>query len=65
MAVNLEKIQQEIGQREQLKCSQERVRDRKSLEGAKVLLKKRFQIEDRAYQKTERGELSEVRLQQG
>jgi len=51
--VNLKKNPTRDWTERQFKCSEEKVRDCRSLEGAKVFLERRFQKEDRAYQKTE------------
>ena len=63
MAVNLKNPTRDWTERTIEVSSKVRVRDCRSLEGAKVLLRRRFQIGGRAYQKTECEELSEVILQ--
>ena len=53
MVVNLKNPTRDWTDRTIEVFSKERVRDCRSLERAKVLLRRRFQIVDRAYQKTE------------
>ena len=53
MAVNLKNPTRDWTERTIEVFSKEKVRDCRSLEGAKVFLKRRFQIEDCAYEKIE------------